>query len=81
MVKFVTNACSAIWWPKLEPILIALRVADVLGALLWPPLPCPLASRMDNSEETRLVLYLFISHKHVKKSVSTGFSCVVALAV
>ena len=56
-------------------------VADFLGALLWPPLPCPLASRMDNSEETRLVLYLFISHKHVKKSVSTGFSCVVALAV
>ena len=29
MTKFVTNASSATWWPKLEPMLIALHVGQI----------------------------------------------------
>ena len=30
MTKFVTDASSATWWPKLEPMLIALHVGQFL---------------------------------------------------
>ena len=29
VTKFVTNASSATWWPKLEPMLIALHVGQI----------------------------------------------------
>ena len=35
MAKFVTNASSAIWWPKLEPILIALHVGQIWNQFWW----------------------------------------------
>ena len=35
MVKFVTNASSAIWWPKLGPILIALHVGQNWNQVWW----------------------------------------------
>ena len=35
MVKFVTNARSATWWPKLEPMLIALRVGQIWNQFWW----------------------------------------------
>ena len=35
MVKFVTNASSAIWWPKMEPILIALHVGQIWNQFWW----------------------------------------------
>ena len=35
MVKFVTNASSATWWPKLEPMLIALHVGQIWNQFWW----------------------------------------------
>ena len=35
MAKFVTNASSAIWWPKLEPILIALHAGQIWNQFWW----------------------------------------------
>ena len=29
MAKFATNASGAIWWPKLEPMLVALHVGQI----------------------------------------------------
>ena len=35
MVKFVTNASSGTWWPKLEPMLIALHVGQIWNQFWW----------------------------------------------
>ena len=33
--QIVTNASSAIWWPKLDPILIALHVSQICNQFWW----------------------------------------------
>ena len=35
VAKFVTYACSATWWPKLEPMLIALHVGQICNQCKW----------------------------------------------
>ena len=35
MVKFVTNASSATWWPKLEPMLSTLHVGQIRNHVWW----------------------------------------------
>ena len=35
MAKFVTNASSATWWPKLEPMLIALHIGRITNQCWW----------------------------------------------
>ena len=35
MAKFVTDASNATWWPKLEPMLIALHVGQIWNQCWW----------------------------------------------